>query len=52
MGENAGNWEVFDEVHYAGTKGLEVLIRGQVYPTPNEMGLVQTVKSIRKLVDN
>ena len=52
MGENAGNWKVFDEVNYNGNAGEVVLMPGQEYPTPNEMGLMQTVKSIRRAVDN
>ena len=49
MGENAGNWQVFDGVNYTGNAGIEVLMPGQVYPTPNEMGLLNPVLSIRKV---
>ena len=48
MGENAGNWQVFDGVNYAGNAGI-VLMPGQVYPTPNEMGLLNPVLSIRQM---
>lgn len=51
MGENAGRWKVYDAVNYSGNAGL-VLMPGQEYADPDEMGLVLTVKSIRKLVDN
>lgn len=47
MGENAGNWEVFDAVNHT-----VVLISGEEYANPGEMGIVHPVKSIRKLVDN
>ena len=50
MGENAGNWEVFDAVNYNGN--ASVLMPGEEYANPGEMGLVFTVKSIRKPVDN
>ena len=52
MGQNAGNWQVFDGVDYTGNLGLEVLMPGQEYPTPNEMGLLDTVRSIKQIVDN
>ncbi|KAM7424933.1 hypothetical protein ABFA07_023572 [Porites harrisoni] len=50
VGENAGNWEVFDAVNYNGN--TVVLISGEEYANPGEMGIVHPVKSIRKLVDN
>lgn len=50
MGENAGNWEVFDAVNYNGN--TVVLISGEEYTNPGEMGIVHPVKSIIKLVDN
>ena len=48
MGENAGNWEVFDAVNYNGN----TVVSGEEYTNPGEMGIVHPVKSIRKLVDN
>ena len=42
MGENAGNWEVFDEVNYNGH--TVVLISGEEYANPGEMGIVHPVK--------
>ena len=50
VSENAGNWEVFDAVNYNGN--ATVLTPGEEYANPGEMGLVFTVKSIRKPVDN
>ena len=50
MGENAGNWEVFDAVNYNGH--TVVLISGEEYANPGKIGIVHPVKSIRKLVDN
>ena len=51
MGENAGNWQVFDGVDYGGNPGLE-LMQGQAYADPDAMGLLIPVRSIRRVVDN
>lgn len=50
MGENAGIWEVFDQVNYEGNNGF--VHPGQVYLDPDQMGLVMQVFSIRRVVGN
>ena len=48
IGAEAGKWQAFTDVSYGGTH--VVLNQGQLYKSPDAMGLGGSVKSMRKAV--
>ena len=46
IGDEAGNWQAFTDVSYGGVQAR--LNQGQLYNSPDAMGLNAPVKSMRK----